>query len=236
MLDIHIVKTVGDFTLDAQFQVPSAGVTGLVGPSGAGKSTLFACLSGLSRPDDGHIVVDGVTLFDKRRGICIPPANRDIGIVFQDGHIFPHMSVRRNLLYGRRRAKHGLPFEEVVALLDLGAHLGRRPASLSGGERQRVAIGRALLSQPRLLLLDEPLNGIDPARKQEVLAYLDRIACQSGIPMIYISHAPEEIRYLADRALTIRDGRIDDAVPWASLADAKGRETERKIAAWAFSD
>lgn len=207
MLDVAIQKRQGDFSLDAAFEVPLDGVTGLVGPSGSGKSTLFACLAGLSKPDAGRIAIGGRTLFDADRRIDMRSARRRIGVVFQDGLLFPHMNVHRNLLYGARRPDLD-HFDDVVDALGLSPLLRRRPASLSGGERQRVAIGRALMVSPRLLLMDEPLSSLDPERKFRVLELLEAVRDRFGTPMIYISHAPEEIRRIADRLLMLRDGRL----------------------------
>lgn len=207
MIDIDVCKSLGAFKLNIAFQTPFKGVLGLVGPSGAGKSTLFSLIAGMTRPDAGHIIIDGLTLFDKTRGIDVPSARRQIGIVFQEGLLFPHMTVRANLLYGAQGSA-SRDFDRIVQVLGLENLLQRRPGSLSGGERQRVAIGRALLSGPRLLLLDEPLSALDGARKAEVLDYLDAVQASTRVPMIYISHASDEIRRVADRVVAIRDGQM----------------------------
>ncbi len=175
-------------------------VIALTGHSGAGKTSVLHAVAGLLRPDEGRIELDGRVLFDAKAGIDVPPHARGAGYVFQDARLFPHMSVRRNLLYGARRAPRGesrrFAFDEVVQLLGIDALLARRPANLSGGEAQRVAIGRALLSQPRLLLLDEPLASLDRARREEVIPYLQRLRDETPLPMLYVSHAEDEVRRL----------------------------------------
>ncbi|MEO1206047.1 MAG: ATP-binding cassette domain-containing protein [Pseudomonadota bacterium] len=207
MIEVDVRKRHGTFHLDLAFQTPVKGVLGLVGPSGAGKSTLFSLMSGISKPDDGRIAVGGLTLFDSERGIDIPSARRHIGIVFQDPLLFPHLSVKGNLLYASK-GRETDDFEKTVQVAGLEQLLNRRPHKLSGGERQRVAIGRALLSKPKLMLLDEPLSALDQERKLEVLEHLIAVRALTKIPMIYISHASQEIRKIADRVLTIRDGRF----------------------------
>lgn len=207
MIEIKIFKRQGAFTLDLEATLPSAGVSGLIGPSGSGKSSLFALLAGHAVPDRGIIRIAGQTLFDSRLGINVPPARRGIGLVFQDGLLFPHMNVRRNLLYGAQQSAGGF-FAEVTETLRLGPLLDRRPGRLSGGERQRVAIGRALMAQPRLLLLDEPVSALDPALRDEVLHLLETLHARANMPMIYISHAPEEIRRLASLVITLKDGMV----------------------------
>lgn len=209
MIEIRVFKRQGDFTLDLETVLPSTGVSGLIGPSGSGKSSLFALLAGHTVPDQGVIRIAGQTLFDSGRGINVPPARRGIGLVFQDGLLFPHMTVRRNLLFATP-AQPGAFFEELVGTLKLGPLLDRRPGHLSGGERQRVAIGRALMAQPRLLLLDEPVSALDPALREEVLQLLEALRDRSGTPMIYIGHAPEEIRRLASFVVALKDGVVAD--------------------------
>ncbi|MBC58456.1 MAG: hypothetical protein CL814_16180 [Confluentimicrobium sp.] len=209
VIELKLEKSQGAFTLDVAFSLPFSGILGLMGPSGSGKSTLFSCLAGHAVPDEGRIAVRGTTLLDTRRRVNLRPARRGIGIVFQDGLLFPHMSVRRNLTYGARAGAPDL-LAELTEVLELAPLMERRPASLSGGERQRVAIGRALMAEPRLLLLDEPLSALDPARREEVLCLLERVHDRTGTPMIYISHAPEEIRRLAQTVITLDRGRIAD--------------------------
>lgn len=209
MIEIRVLKRQGDFTLDLETILPSSGVSGLIGPSGSGKSSLFALLAGHTVPDHGVIRIAGQTLFDSARGINVPPARRGIGLVFQDGLLFPHLTVRRNLLFAAA-AQPGPFFEELVGTLRLARLLDRRPGHLSGGERQRVAIGRALMARPSLLLLDEPVSALDPALREEVLQLLETLRDRSGTPMIYISHAPEEIRRLASFVVALQDGGIAD--------------------------
>lgn len=209
----------GGFTLRAQAEF-AAPVTGICGPSGAGKSTLLALVAGLLRPTRGAIVFRGESLADAERNVFVPAHRRHFGLVFQDGQLFPHLSVRANLLYGREglppeRRRHEL--ETVLDLLEIGALLERRPAQLSGGERQRVALGRALLYSPRLLLLDEPLSSLDRRLKAQILPFLRRIRDETGIPMLYVTHAPEEVAALDGEIVRIEAGVLPAA---ASLPDA----------------
>ena len=208
--EVRLSHRQGDFRLDAEFAF-GGGVTALFGPSGAGKSTILHAIAGLIRPDGGRITLDGKTLFDSARGIFVPPQARRIGVVFQDARLFPHLSVHDNLLFGWRRAPVRAPqadIDHVVELLGLGAMLGRKPRTLSGGERSRVALGRALLMSPRALLMDEPLAALDAARKSEILPYFERLHDETRIPMLYVSHAADEVTRLADRVALIRAGRI----------------------------
>jgi molybdate transport system ATP-binding protein len=203
MLKVAIKHTIGGFTLDAAFEAPAPGVTGIYGPSGAGKSTLLACLAGLIRPPGAQILLDDDPLHSLAADL------RGIGMVFQDGRLFPHMSVEQNLSYGLMRAPPGrIAGAEVAELLGLQKLLRRKPATLSGGERQRVAIGRALLSQPRLLLMDEPLSSLDSALKQEILPYLKRLRQKFDIPIVYVSHAFDEMCELADTLVLMDLGRV----------------------------
>ncbi|HVC59872.1 MAG TPA: molybdenum ABC transporter ATP-binding protein [Acetobacteraceae bacterium] len=195
--------------LEIDFAVPSPGVTVLFGPSGAGKSTTIAVAAGLLRPDACRVEVDGQVLADTDSGVWLPPERRRVGLVFQDARLFPHMSVATNLRFGMRRAPAGpVRFDEVVELLGVRALLTRRPHTLSGGERQRVAIGRALLAQPRLLLMDEPLASLDAARKAEILPYLARLKTALRLPVIYVTHALDEASRLADSMVLIEAGRV----------------------------
>ena len=210
MLDFAFDYRRGAFHLDAAASV-GAGVTGIFGPSGSGKSTLLSLLSGLLRPHRGQLRIDGETLVDTQAGVFVPAWQRHIGIVFQDGQLFPHLSVRRNLRYGHDRlpaAQRRYAFDTVVELLEIGALLERRPALLSGGERQRVALGRALLYSPRVLLLDEPLSSLDERLKQQILPFLRRIKEETRVPMLYVSHSRAEIDYLADTVLSMHDGKL----------------------------
>jgi molybdate transport system ATP-binding protein len=199
--------TVGAFRLDADFVLEAKGITALSGPSGSGKTTLLRCLAGLSRLP-GRLTVDGEVWQDARTFVA--PHRRPVGVVFQEASLLAHLSVRRNLLYGAKRtsAKSQVSLDDTVDLLGLGPLLHRDPANLSGGERQRVALGRALLTQPKLLLMDEPLSSLDAAAKAEILPYLERLHRSLAIPALYISHDASEIARLADRVLYIRDGRI----------------------------
>jgi molybdate transport system ATP-binding protein len=211
MLDVAVRKRRGEFGLDATFSVPEHGVVALFGRSGCGKTTLVDLLAGLLQPDAGHIRVGETTLFDAGAGIDLPAERRRIGYVFQDARLFPHRDVAGNLGYGLRRAKAATPsiaFDEVVGLLGLAPLLQRRPGQLSGGERQRVAIGRALLAQPRLLLLDEPLASLDAARRDEVLPYLDRLRDLLAIPIVYVSHQFDEVLRLATHLVLMEQGRV----------------------------
>ena len=215
----HRFGPAGGFAVEATFAVPTPGVTAIFGPSGCGKSTLIAAVAGLLRPDRGRVALDGVVLLDTASGVALPPERRRCGVVFQDARLFPHLSVATNLRYGARRAPRdgaaadgagGLDvgFEEVVALLGIGALLGRRPGALSGGERQRVALGRALLSRPRLLLMDEPLAALDAPRRAEVLPFLARVRDRFRVPILYVTHALDEVDRLADRLVLMEAGRI----------------------------
>jgi molybdate transport system ATP-binding protein len=210
MLRVDIAKKLGDFTLEASF-TSEGRVTGLFGASGAGKSSLINIIAGLLRPDRGIVTLDGETLDDTKASVHLPPYRRRIGYVFQDARLFPHLNVRQNLDYGRRMnglAEDPAQHKRVVDLLDIGALLDRRPGKLSGGERQRVAFGRALLSKPRLLLLDEPLGALDEGRKLEILPYLVRLRDEAGIPMVYVSHDAAELRQLATQIVMLKGGNI----------------------------
>jgi molybdate transport system ATP-binding protein len=201
----------GKFRLDVAFGAQSHGITALFGPSGAGKTTVLNAVAGLLRPDEGRISVDGRVLFDRAAGIWLPAGERRIGYVFQDARLFPHMSVGANLRFGWRRARTRVPEEEVarvIEMLRLTALLDRKPANLSGGERGRVALGRALLASPDVLLLDEPLAALDAERKNEILPYLERVRDEGRVPMIYVSHSLDEISRLANEIVVLKDGKI----------------------------
>jgi molybdate transport system ATP-binding protein len=196
--DVAIRKRIGELQLDVEFSV-AGGLSLLLGPSGAGKTSILNMVAGLMRPDAGRIQVGGTTLFDAGRGIDLPPERRRAGYVFQDSRLFPHRRVRDNLLYGYRLAPSGerwLQLDEAVAFLGIAQLLERWPASLSGGERRRVAIGRALLSAPRFLLLDEPLSFVDRARREEIITLIRRIRDDLALPVLYVTHDPEEARRL----------------------------------------
>ncbi len=196
------------FALDIAFEAPVPGVVALFGPSGSGKSTVLGAIAGLVAARHAAVTLDGLALHP------LPPERRRIGVVFQDGRLFPHLSVAKNLRYGFTRAAAGpIGFERVTELLGLGGLLERRPTTLSGGERQRVAIGRALLSQPRLLLMDEPLSALDAARRDEILPYLGRLRSAFRIPIVYASHALDEVARLADTMVLLDRGRVLAAGP-----------------------
>jgi molybdate transport system ATP-binding protein len=208
-------------SLDIAFELPSPGVTVLFGPSGSGKSTVINAAAGLLRPDSCRITVDGRAFADTRAGIWLPPERRRAGLVFQDSRLFPHMSVATNLRFGMRRVAPGaISFDDVVDLLGIAALLDRRPHTLSGGERQRVAIGRALLAQPHLLLMDEPLASLDAARKAEILPYLTRLKTSLKLPVLYVTHALDEIVRLADSLVVIEAGHVTG---FGSVADVASR-------------
>lgn len=203
--DVDVERRLGDTRIATRFSV-GEGLTAVTGPSGAGKTSLLAMVAGLLRPDRGHVRVGGVTLFDKSAGIDIPPHRRRIGTVFQDARLFPHRRVRANLLYGHHlaaREDRWISLEEVVALLGIGGLLDRWPRSLSGGEAQRVALGRALLSGARSLLMDEPLSSLDPRRRAEIMVLIERIRDELGIPILYITHDLAEAERLATRHITL---------------------------------
>jgi molybdate transport system ATP-binding protein len=222
MLSVDVEKRLGEFELAAKFQ--SAGsVTALFGPSGSGKTSIVNMIAGLVAPDRGRIALEDAVLFDDAARVNVPAHRRRIGYVFQEGRLLPHLSVAQNLDYGRWMS--GIPADpaetaRIVALLDIGHLLARRPGRLSGGERQRVAFGRALLMKPRLLLLDEPLASLDRARKLEILPYLARLRDEAKVPMIYVSHQAGEILRLASQVVRIEDGRVL-AVGGLELLDAE---------------
>src|SRR3954465_10221914 len=210
MLRVDVSKSLGDFSLHASFASTSR-ATGLFGASGAGKTSLVNMIAGLLRPDRGTISIDSETLDDTAARVHVPAHRRRIGYVFQDARLFPHLDVRGNLDYGRRMnrltddpAQRG----RVTDLLDIGSLLDRRPGRLSGGERQRVALGRALLSEPRLLLLDEPLGSLDEGRKLEILPYLIRRGGEANVPMVFVSHDAAEMRQLATQIVMVHNGRV----------------------------
>lgn len=205
--------------IDMAFEVPSPGVTVLFGPSGAGKTTVILAAAGLLRPDACRIAIDGLLLADTATGLWLPPERRRAGLVFQDARLFPHMSVATNLRFGLRRAPPGsVQFDDVVELLGIAGLLDRRPHTLSGGERQRVAIGRALLAQPHLLLMDEPLAGLDDERKAEILPYLTRLKTALRLPVLYVTHSLDEVTRLADSLVLIETGQVIGCGPVAEVA------------------
>jgi molybdate transport system ATP-binding protein len=207
-LSVDIAQPLGRIALDVRFEAP-AGLTALVGPSGAGKTSVLNAIAGFLTPVRGTITLGGEILLDTNRRINVEPHRRRIGYMFQEPRLFPHLNVRHNLLYGRRFAANALVSErDVIDLMGLAPLLTRQTGQLSGGEKQRVALGRALLSGPRLLLLDEPLSSIDVARKDEILPYLDRLRSELKLPAIYVTHNMDEILARADRTITLAEGRI----------------------------
>jgi len=224
MFDVKLGKKQGDFQVDAAFCTHSAGVTALFGPSGAGKTSVANMIAGLSRPDSGFVRIHGTTLFDSEKRINLKPYKRRVGYVFQEGRLFPHFSVKGNLTYGMKRIKGSrrfIDFNKVVDLLGISHLLDRRPARLSGGEKQRVAIGRALLASPGLLLMDEPLASLDAARKAEVLPFIKKLPGQFDIPILYVSHSVDEIRSLADNLVFLVDGTTRASGPVETVAVRK---------------
>ena len=210
MLAVDVEKQLGALNLSVRFQA-AHGATALFGPSGAGKTSVVNMIAGLLMPDRGVIALDDTVLFDAGNRIDLPPHRRRIGYVFQEGRLFPHLSVRQNLDYGRRMSGHkrdAAEFDRIAALLDIGHLLDRRPGKLSGGERQRVAVGRALLLRPQLLLLDEPLASLDAGHKREILPYLVRLRDEAKIPIIYVSHTPAEVRRIATTVVRLDTGRV----------------------------
>jgi molybdate transport system ATP-binding protein len=210
VLAVDVEKQLGALKLGVKFET-AQGATALFGPSGSGKTSVINMIAGLLAPDSGSISLNETVLFDGKRGVNVPPHQRRIGYVFQEGRLFPHLSVRQNLDYGRRMS--GCPrdageFERIAKLLDIGHLLDRRPGKLSGGERQRTAVGRALLMRPRLLLLDEPLASLDAGHKREILPYLVRLRDDAGVPIVYVSHAPAEVRRIATTVVRLDAGRV----------------------------
>ena len=216
-LSLKVEYTLGAFSLNVDETLPLQGVTALLGHSGAGKSTLLSIIAGLRRPDSGRVRLGSDVLFDIATHVDVPPERRDMGCVLQRPCLFPHMSVQENCLYGAKR--RALPVVashagQVMRWLDLTDLLERRPAGLSGGEQQRVALARVLLSRPRLLLLDEPLAAVDARRRDDVLPYLERVCAEGGVPVIYVSHAIDDVARLADRIVVLERGRV------ATMGDA----------------
>ena len=210
-MQVSIQKQLEAFALQVSFVLASHGIRVLWGASGSGKTTLLQCLAGLLRPDAGRIACREAVWFDAERGVCLAPERRRLGYVFQDVRLFPHLSVRSNMLFGRRfRGPSGVLFEDVVALLGLGRLLHRTPSDLSGGEKQRVAVGRALLACPELLLMDEPLTGLDRGKREEIMAYVKAIPERFGVPVLYVTHSDAERRFLADRVLNLEDGKLTE--------------------------
>lgn len=227
-IEVDLECRLGAFRLQAAFS-SDAGVTALFGRSGCGKSTTLNLIAGLLQPDRGRTVIGDAVLYDSERGINLRPEKRRIGYVFQEGLLFPHLSVRRNLVYGRfftPPAERWADFNRIVVLLDLGSLLDRRPHHLSGGEKQRVAIGRALLANPRLLLMDEPLASLDAGRRGEILHYIERLRDDIGVPIIYVSHAIEEVVRLAGYMVLLSNEKIAAS---GSVQELMGRIELRRL-------
>src|SRR6056297_3797436 len=219
MLKVTVRHAFKDFTLDAAFRAPP-GVTVLFGRSGSGKTTLVNAVAGLLMPDEGCIAAGDWTLLDTKTGVRLKPHRRRLGYIFQEGRLFPHLTVRQNLAYGAWFAPPGAPREDmarVVALLGIGPLLERRPGALSGGEKQRVAIGRALLSAPRLILADEPLAALDEARKAEILPYFERLRDEVSVPVLYVTHSAAEVARLATTVVVLEAGRVVAQGPAAEV-------------------
>ena len=213
MLSFDLAYARGSFQLGARADI-AGGVTGICGPSGSGKSTLLLLIAGLLKPQSGQLRMGEDVFVDRTQRIFVPAWQRHFGLVFQDGQLFPHLNVRDNLLYGHARLTPGrrlFTLDTVLQLLEIGHLLDRRPALLSGGERQRVALGRALLYSPRLLLLDEPLSSLDERLKQQILPFLKRVKDETRIPMLYVTHARAEVDFLADQVLLMHEGRLQQA-------------------------
>jgi molybdate transport system ATP-binding protein len=213
-LSVVLTDKRGDFALAAAFEA-GGGVTALFGRSGTGKTTIVTLVAGLRKPIEGRIVLNDRVLFDSARSIHLPTWRRRVGMVFQEARLFPHLSVRANLTYGRwaGRRKADAHFDSVLTLLGLEGFLERRPDSLSGGEAQRVAIGRALLAGPDILLMDEPLSQLDGARRAEILPFLERLAHEGGVPILYVSHVVDEVARLADEIVVLSEGSVAAAGP-----------------------
>ncbi|EOY5380309.1 molybdenum ABC transporter ATP-binding protein ModC [Cronobacter dublinensis] len=218
MLELNFTQVLGNHRLTVNETLPGSGITAVFGVSGAGKTSLINAISGLTRPQHGRIVLNDRVLSDTETDTFLPPEKRRIGYVFQDARLFPHYKVRGNLKYGMAK-EMAAQFDKLVTLLGIEPLLDRLPGTLSGGEKQRVAIGRALLTAPELLLLDEPLASLDVPRKRELLPYLQRLAREINIPMLYVSHSPEEILHLADKVLVLEQGEVK---AFGSLEDIWG--------------
>ena len=222
-LQLTAQKNFSAFSFSADLTIAGE-ATGVFGPSGSGKSTLVKLIAGLHEPDSGRISIDGEVLFDSDRGINLPVERRRVGMVFQHAHLFPHLSVKRNLLYGYRRCvqnSHRIAFQDLVEVLEIGHLLDRGIGHLSGGEKQRVSIGRAVLSHPRLLLMDEPLSALDDSLKYQVIAYLKNVSSRFEIPYLFISHSLMEMRLMADQVLVLENGEIMGQMSAEQLALAK---------------
>ncbi|URK86954.1 molybdenum ABC transporter ATP-binding protein [Rhizobium sp. RCAM05350] len=231
-LEVDIRHRLGAFSVDATFSADK-GVTALFGRSGSGKTSLINIIAGLLRPQSGRLSFNGDVLFDGDKRVFVPAHKRRFGYVFQEARLFPHLSVRHNLGYGRwlaRRSRGGADFSRIVELLGVGALLDRAPANLSGGEKQRIAIGRALLSNPRLLLMDEPMAALDEDRKAEILPYLERLRDEADIPIIYVSHSVAEVARLATKVIILENGRISASGDAATILSQPSSTISRREA------
>ncbi|MDD2767983.1 MAG: molybdenum ABC transporter ATP-binding protein [Methylococcus sp.] len=231
MLSLDVDINRGRFRLEARVEFEE-GVSGLFGRSGSGKSTLLNVIAGVIDPDRGRVVLDGETLFDSEKGLCVPSHRRRIGFVFQDSQLFPHYTVKGNLLYGWKQTpprERRFKLDDVVDLLAIGHLLDSHPRRISGGEKQRVALGRALLASPRMLLLDEPLAALDQSLKEQILPFMRRVRDELGLPMVYVSHSLPEILYLTDQLTLIAGGRILGSGPLHTLLDAEQIRSEDRL-------
>ena len=214
MIDIHIEKQYANFHIKIRYSCPDIGITALLGRSGAGKTSVINMIAGLSTPDKGHIMMGNKMVFNSAQNINIAPEKRRFGYVFQDGRLFPHLSVMSNLTYGMKlipACERYIGIDQVIDLLDLSTVINRRPAKLSGGEKQRVAMGRALLTSPVLLLMDEPLASLDEARKNEVLPFILKLSKEFSIPVLYVTHSMVEILSIAENILVLNKGTLKAA-------------------------
>jgi len=235
VLNVNVKKIQGAFKIDTSFVTKGNGITALFGRSGAGKTSVINMVAGLVRPDEGRVIVNGKTYFDSGKGVDEPPERRRFGYIFQDGRLFPHLSIMSNLTYGMNlvpRPERFVGIEQVVTLLGIEHLLNRRPAKLSGGEKQRVAIGRALLCSPHLLIMDEPLASLDDERKSEVLPFIAKLPKGFSVPILYVSHSADEILSLSghvvimDCGRAVAEGRAEDVFEERSIkAPAKPRHS-----------
>ena len=215
VIEVAVQKRLGDFTLDVAFEAGS-GITALFGPSGSGKTTVLNLISGIVRPQRGRIACRGTVFVDTEAGVYLPKHKRRVGLVFQDAQLFPHLTVAQNIAFGRwfvPAAGRTAPVDQVIHVLGISDLMARRPARLSGGEKQRVALARALLASPRLLLMDEPLAGLDDDRQQEIFPLIERMRDEFGIPILYITHSVAEVRRLASTVVMLKNGRVQQTGP-----------------------
>lgn len=233
-LHISLRKSFDDFSLEVDETLPLDGCLAVFGPSGAGKSTLLRLLAGFEKPDQGQIICDQAVWADKEKRVFLPPHQRGVGYMFQDGRLFPHLTVEKNLHYADSRSQQEEdPFsrEQIIEAFDLSPLLGRQPASLSGGERQRVALARTLLTRPSLLLLDEPLAALDHQRKAEILPYLETLLSHYGLPAIYVSHQIDEVIRLADQTLLLEAGTVTATGPTVDILQTHHGEGGEELGA-----